>query len=362
MSTAETPSSTGTPALSRRHRLFAAGFRAIAASRADRWLGPVARGRGLILTFHHVHPDAPGPYAPNGLLTITPDFLDRTLGLVRARGFEIIGLDALPGRLSNGGPPFVVLTFDDGYRDNATHAAPVLRRHGAPWTLFVTSDFILGRGRLWWLELERAIRRLDRVRIADGTGTIDLPARDAAEKSHAFETVYRTLRAGPEARLLSAIADLCAEAGIAPGTLAAELCLTGAELRALGRDPSVTFGAHTISHPMLAKHDAATAQREIVEGRRRIEVELGRPVNHLSYPVGDPTSAGGREFDIARAAGFATAVTTRPGHLFAAHAEHLHALPRVSVNGHHQTEAALSALLSGVPFLAWNRGRRLNVD
>ena len=42
-------------------------------------------------------------------------------------------------------------------------------------------------------------------------------------------------------------------------------------------------------------------------------------------------------------------------------ADHLHALPRVSVNGHHQTEAALSALLSGVPFLAWNRGRRLNV-
>ena len=52
---------------------------------------------------------------------------------------------------------------------------------------------------------------------------------------------------------------------------------------------------------------------------------------------------------------------TRPGHVFPEHGEHLHALPRVSVNGLFQTEAALKALLSGVPFLAWNRGRRLNV-
>ena len=85
------------------------------------------------------------------------------------------------------------------------------------------------------------------------------------------------------------------------------------------------------------------------------------PDRHLAYPVGDPTSAGLREFQLAADAGFDTAVTTRPGHVFPEHAEHLHALPRVSVNGLFQTEAALKGILSGVPFLAWNRGRRLNV-
>jgi peptidoglycan/xylan/chitin deacetylase (PgdA/CDA1 family) len=113
---------------------------------------------------------------------------------------------------------------------------------------------------------------------------------------------------------------------------------------------------------MLAKHGEARVRREIGEGRARIEREIGRPVRHLSYPVGDPTSAGMREFAIARETGFDTAVTTRPGHLFPGHADHLHALPRVSVNGLHQSRAALSALLSGVPFLAWNRGRRLSVE
>ena len=343
-----------------RHRLFRAGFRVVAATGADRWLAPATRGRGVILTFHHVRPEPVPAFAPNALLTITPAFLERTLAGLAARGFELIGLDRVPERLAapESGKPFAVLTFDDGYRDNAEHARPVLARHGAPWTLFVTSDFADGRGRLWWLELERAVARLDAVRLGSG---LVLPARTDAEKTAAFETAYRTLRAGPEAVLLDDIALLCREAGYEPGAIARELCLTWDGLRDLARDPAVTIGAHTLSHPMLAKHDFAVAEREIAESRARIEAELGRPVRHLSYPVGDPTSAGPREFELAKRLGFATAVTTRPGHLFAEHAAHPHALPRVSVNGLHQTEAALASLLSGVPFLAWNRGRRLNV-
>ena len=346
-----------------KHRVFASGFRAIQAVGADRWLAPAARGLGVILTFHHVSPEPVPAYAPNRLLGITPDFLDLTLRELDARGFEVIALDAVPERLAQGeyGPPFAVLTFDDGYRDNVLHARPVLARHGAPWTLFVTSGFADQRGRLWWIELERAIGRLDRVRIAIGGRGLDLPARSPQEKALAFEAIYRDLRGGNEADLLDRIADLCRRAGFAPGQVASELCLSWAELRDLARDPAVTLGAHTVSHPMLAKHDAVVAGREIAEGRSRIEAELGRPVRHLSYPVGDPGSAGPREFALAREMDFATAVTTRPGHLFAQHTDHLHALPRVSVNGCHQSRAALAGLLSGVPFLAWNRGRRLNV-
>ncbi|MFH6784384.1 MULTISPECIES: polysaccharide deacetylase family protein [Methylobacterium] len=344
-----------------RHRLFHAGFAAITATGADRWLAPAARGRGVILTFHHVHPDEPPPgaYAPNRLLAITPTFLDRTLITLRARGFAIVPLSELPRRLGEDGPPFAVLTFDDGYRDNLEHAAPVLRRHGAPWTLFVTHDFAAGTGRLWWIELERAIGALDRVRLPE-VG-LDLAAGDAGRKSSAFAEAYRALRAGPEERLRAATLRLCAEAGVAAERIAGELCLSGPELRDLARDEAVTLAAHTLSHPMLAKHDDATARREIVEGRARLAALLGRVPEHFSYPVGDPGSAGVRDFALAREAGYRTAVTTRPGHLFSGHAAHLHALPRVSVNGCFQSDAALSALLSGVPFLAWNRGRRLNV-
>jgi peptidoglycan/xylan/chitin deacetylase (PgdA/CDA1 family) len=225
----------------------------------------------------------------------------------------------------------------------------------------VTTEFLAGRGRLWWLELEEAIARLDRVELDLDETRLDLPCRTAAEKQAAFEEVYWRLRAGPETALRDAIAVLVRRAGIDAEALVRKLCLGWDELQTLAKDPAVTIGAHTVSHPMLAKHDAATVHRELQDSKRLIEERLGRPVKHLAYPVGDPTSAGPREFEAARRAGFVTAVTTRPGHVFAGHAEHLHALPRVSVNGLFQSNAALTGLLSGVPFLFFNRGRQLNV-
>jgi peptidoglycan/xylan/chitin deacetylase (PgdA/CDA1 family) len=346
-----------------RHQLFAAAFQVIAATGADRWLRSVARGSGVILMFHHVRPAQPRDFAPNRLLEIAPAFLDTILDMLERSGFDLVSLDELPARLEGGrdARPFAALTFDDGYRDNVEYALPVLRRRGAPWTLFVTTDFADGKGRLWWLELEQAVDRLDRLRVELDGDTIDLPCRTAAEKGAAFETVYWRLRAGPEERLRSVIAGLGEMAGLDFSALARGLCLGWEELRALADDPKVTFGAHTLTHPMLAKHDEVAARREIAMSRSLIEERLGRPVRHFAYPVGDPTSAGAREFRLAREAGFATAVTTRPGHVFAGHAAHLHALPRVSVNGLFQSEAALTSLLSGVPFLMFNRGRRINV-
>lgn len=341
-----------------KHDVIAAGFRAIAASRADLWLGPLVRGLGLILTFHHVRPAREDAFQPNRLLEITPEHLDRTLTLVSEAGFDIVPLDAVPERVARGEGRFVALTFDDGYRDNRDHALPILRRHGAPWTMFVTTDYAEGRGRLWWLELEEAVRVSSRVVFEGST----YPAATPAEKTAAFAELYATLRAGPEPRLRDATASLCDGAGIDRKALVRDLCLSWDEIAALAEsEPALTIGAHTLSHPMLAKWDEADASREIAASKSAIEARLGRPVRHLAYPVGDPGSAGTREFRLASEAGFATAVTTRPGHLFAGHRDHPTALPRVSVNGLHQTDAAIRALLSGVPFLAWNRGRRVNV-
>jgi peptidoglycan/xylan/chitin deacetylase (PgdA/CDA1 family) len=345
-----------------KHRLIAAGFAALAASRADRLLAPFARGRGVILMFHHVRPTRPDPFRPNALLEITPDYLDTVLSTVRRAGYDLVALDEVPGRLATGGRPFAALTFDDGYRDNVEYALPVLERHGAPWTLFVTADYASGCGRLWWLELEEVVRRSGTLALDEGGATRVLPAATPEEKHAAFAAAYANLRSGPEERLRNTILSWCQAARVDGAELVRSLCLGWHDLADLARRPGVTIGAHTLTHPMLAKHDRAAVEREIAVGGAAIAQRLGVEVRHLSYPVGDPTSAGPREFAMAREAGFATAVTTRPGHLYPEHLDHLTALPRVSVNGLHQSEAAFRSLLSGVPFLLWNRGRRLNVD
>ena len=75
---------------------------------------------GVVLMLHHVTPDAPRGFEPNGILKVTPVFLDAVIETVRGEGFEIIGLDDVKARLENGASaekPFAVFTLDDGYRD-----------------------------------------------------------------------------------------------------------------------------------------------------------------------------------------------------------------------------------------------------
>ncbi len=346
-----------------RHKAITAAFGLMAATRADRWSRGFAQGAGAILTLHHVRPEARRGFAPNAGLDVTPAFLDDALRLVRAEGYDLVSLDEALARLQRPKPGrfFVALTFDDGYRDNVEHAWPVLAKHEAPWTLFVTPGFAERRARLWWLELEEAVRALPRLDLALPEGRFAARTETDAEKQSVFDRLYWRLRKGPEAILLSAISDLAERAGIDRAALVERECLPWETLRALSGAPGVTIGAHTLTHPMLAKHDEETARNEIVESKVRLEAALGMPVRHFAYPVGDPASAGPREFALVREAGFASAVTTRPGHLFPEHAAHLHALPRVSLNGLHQTEPALRALLSGLPFWLRSRGGRLDV-
>ncbi len=347
-----------------RRRIIDAGLGVIGATRVHRLAGPVLRGVGAVLMFHHVRPAAPDGFAPNGLLEITPGFLDAVLVHLAERGYEVVTMDDLLERLRSGtrsARPVAVLTFDDGYRDNREHALPVLERHGAPATFYITTGFADRTARFWWAELEAAIRNADRIALTIAGEVLDLPARNAVEKTAAWEAIYWRLRRGPEQALLDTVARLGADHGVDGRALVAAACMDWDELVTFADHPLVTIGAHTLTHPMLAKHADADVRRELQDGRLQLEGRLGRPVRHLAYPVGDPTSAGPREFALAREAGYASAVTTRPGVVFPEHRDHPTALPRLSVNGNHQSVRSLDVLLSGTAFALWNRGRRVNV-
>ena len=346
-----------------KRKLIAAGFAFFRATRLHTLAAPLTRGRGAALMLHHVRPWAGKAFTPNRLLEIEPAFLDAALSRVRTLGFDLVSLDEALARLGpEASKPFVTLTFDDGYRDNLEHALPILERHGAPFTLFVTTGFADRAARLWWVELEEAVAALDGIAIDVEGERLAMPATTPDEKQAAFTALYWRLRAGSEERLLAAIAALMAAAGLSSAAIVDRLCLDWDGIASMAAHPLCTLGAHTLNHPMLAKHGTETVEAEMRQSRAMIEARTGRSVRHLAYPVGDPGSAGPREFAMARDLGFASALTTRPGMLFPAHRDHLHALPRLSLNGHWQNLDSLEILLSGVPFALWNGGRRLAVS
>ena len=342
-----------------------AALSALHYSGAARALAPFARGAGAIFMMHHVRPEPRQAFEPNGMLAITPDFLDATVREVEAAGFDIVSLDEAHARLSGvqrARRPFACFTFDDGYRDNRDHALPVLRRHGVPLTIYAASDFADGRGVLWWLVLERIVRMqrvlhmcLDGVARTFHCATIE-------DKNATFDALYWWLRNQPEQQARDLVEQLAREASIDVLAPCRELVMTWDELREIASDPLVTIGAHSVGHFALAKLETAEARSQMALSVERIERELGTPCRHFCYPYGNAASAAEREFELAAGLGLATAVTTRKGFVAGGHGARLTALPRVSLNGDYQTLPCLKALLSGVPFALWNALASVNGD
>jgi peptidoglycan/xylan/chitin deacetylase (PgdA/CDA1 family) len=343
-----------------KHLLIASGFSLFRATRLHKVAAPFTRGLGAFLMFHRVRPATGDAFAPNGLLEITPEFLDAVLTRLAVLGFDVVSLDEALLRMQQGGSerPFAVLTFDDGTKDLRDVALPILERHNAPFVSYVATGFADRTARLWWVELEEAIRHLSHVVADIGGEHVSLPSATVAEKTAAFGELYRRLLAGPEEELLDVIARLMQNAGLSSFELVDDICLDWAGVEEVAKHPLATIGVHTLTHPRLAKRNEDFARHELAESRRIIEAHIGKEARHLAYPVGDKTSAGEREFQLAQELGFASAVTTRPGMIFPQHQTQLMALPRLSINGNWQSLDAVEILLSGAPFALWNLAKR----
>lgn len=344
-------------------KLIRTGLEALYFSGSHFALRPLLGGVGAILTLHHVRPARRDPFQPNRLLEVTPEFLEATIVQMRRAKLDFVSLDEMHRRLVERcfWRRFVCFTFDDGYRDNFRYAYPILQRHQVPFGLYIPTSFPDGSGELWWLALEAVIAGSDRVALVMDGEERRFDCRTAEEKYEVYEALYWWLRGLPSERdLRRAVKDLCNRYRIDPFKFCRDLCMTWDELRELAADPLVTIGAHTVNHVMLRKSSDEEARAEMKMSASVIEAALGTRPRHLSYPVGDATSAAGREFGMAAELGFSTAVTTRPGVLFPEHRDHLTALPRISLNGEFQRLRYVRVLLSGAGTAINNRFRRVN--
>jgi peptidoglycan/xylan/chitin deacetylase (PgdA/CDA1 family) len=346
-----------------RQAIIRSGLEALYFTGAYRALQGVLGGIGAILTLHHVRPPRSDAFQPNRLLEVTPEFLDEVLGALRRADVEIVPLDEMHRRLveRDFSRRFVCLTFDDGYRDNLVWAHPVLQRHRAPFAIYVPTSFPNGDGELWWVVLERVVAENESVTLRTAEGERQFACATAADKQAAFAAIYWWLRELPtEAALRACVNQLAVRYGVDVKAICGELCMHWDELATLAADPLATIGAHTVGHAMLRKLPDVELRREMEMSAAAIEARLGTRPAHFSYPVGDRTSAGAREFAMARELGFKTAVTTRPGVLFPEHAAHLIALPRISLNGEYQRRRYVDVLMSGAATAMWNGFRRVD--
>lgn len=346
-----------------RRTIIRGGLATLYRSGAHRLLQPLFDGVGTILALHHVRPPRASAFAPNRLREITPEFLDQAITQLRQADVDFVSLDEMHRRLraAEFKRHFVCLTFDGGYRDTKQYAYPILRRHDVPCAVYASPALVRRERCLWWVLLETVIAGAQWVEVDLGGGRRRLACHSVAEKERAYATICAAWRKLPgEADIDAAARALVERYGIDAAALCDAHCMTWCELAELSFDARVTIGAHALNHRALARLSEEEARAELREGRDMIRSQIGSPVDHVAYPDGDRDAAGAREFRLAAELGFKTGVTTRPGVVFAKHANHVTALPRVAVNGEYQDMRHLRVLMSGVATALRNGLRRVD--
>jgi len=304
-------------------------------------------GMGAILMGHRVVKKKEESLAQ--YLTVTESFLDQTIAHLRRLGMQFVSMSdlvaVLRGKKSLAGRA-VVLTFDDGYRDNLTLALPILEKHQVPATLYAASGAFDRTMDVWYLRLEYIINRSERLSLA-GAGLPDtLPLGTIAEKIAAYakatDVAHRDI-----ARFKAYLFELLPASKVPDEQLIEEKFMNWQELQFLARHPLITIGAHTESHAVLAALSEESALDEMIRGRDRLTQMLGCPIEHFAYPYGGKTECGAREFRLAERARFVTAVTTRYGNIYREHRNHLQCLPRMTLGGPVERTADMLLDLSG---------------
>jgi peptidoglycan/xylan/chitin deacetylase (PgdA/CDA1 family) len=264
------------------------------------------RGTLLVLIFHRVLPQR------DPLLWGEPDVEEfaTQMDVLRAT-CNVLPLSEGVQRLQRGSlpPRAACITFDDGYANNLTHAARVLRERRMPATVFVATGY-LGGGRMWNDTVIEAVRNagseLDLSAL--GLGRLELP--DSAARRRAIESIIGELKYRPPQERLAKSLEIAARVG---KELPADLMLTEPQVAELAGQ-GVEIGAHTVTHPILARIDAETAKQEICASKSALEAITRGPVRLFAYPNGRPRRDYEREHvDMVRNAGFDAAVSTAWG-------------------------------------------------
>ena len=272
-----------------------------------RTLSALKGPRLSILIFHRVLPK------PDALLPGEPDaaaFEARMRWLASA--FRVMPLIEATRRLHDGSLPAnaACITFDDGYADNATTAAPILSDLRLTATFFVSTGFLDG-GRMWndtVIESVRQCRGGVLELSAVGCGT--WPCTDDVSRGAAIAGLLGQLKYLPQAERQRKVDAIAEAAGLDDRS---HLMMTRQQLRELRRH-GMSVGAHTVTHPILTKLPLDEARNEIADGRRDLEETLGERVKVFAYPNGKPV----RDYDeshvtMVRELGFDAAVSTERG-------------------------------------------------
>jgi peptidoglycan/xylan/chitin deacetylase (PgdA/CDA1 family) len=264
-----------------------------------------------VLTYHHLAGDRDAFALDEGTQDADASGLARQLAFV-SQFFVPVGIDevcAFAGGAGRLPPNAILVTFDDGYRDNHDVILPMLVEAGVRATFFVATDYVERRRLYWWDRVSLVVERSreEFLRLTYPEAEL-IPLSTPEWRRRAVRRLQRIIkdRIGLDLRRFLDEVERAAGVGLPSDEerrIADATVMTWDQVRAL-RAAGMDVQSHTATHRVLQTLFPAELDRELRGSRDLLEDVLGEPVRALSYPVGRAIRDQPRLVEAVRRAGY----------------------------------------------------------
>jgi peptidoglycan/xylan/chitin deacetylase (PgdA/CDA1 family) len=264
-----------------------------------------------VLTYHRIAHPMTASNVDDGVVDARPEAFERQL-LFLKRHCNVITLDDLL-EFRNGAPlpanP-VLVTFDDGYKDNHDVAMPILARHGIKAVFFVATGFLAERRLFWWDKVSYLVKRSQRETLE-----LEYPKKQTivlgtsrVDRVRAVRATLKTIKAYFGLDVERYLDDVERASGVSLSRdvelrMTDDLLMSWDDVRSLRR-AGMSVQSHTRSHRVLHTLSAAELAAELGGSREELEGVLGERVCAVAYPVGKGLHCAPHARNAIRAAGY----------------------------------------------------------
>lgn len=212
-----------------------------------------------------------------------------------------------------------VITFDDGYRDNFQYAFKAAVELQVPITIFLIPGYLDSGDRFWWGEGVYLVEKTSIQEVTFDGLAYHLSSKEDQKKLSALITT-RLRTASSVAEREQFLADMRQTLAIAEFDAWTKdreydnIPLSWIDVYEMQDSGFVSFGAHTMHHPVLSSlTDSTEVHYEVAECRDVLEKQLKQKVYTFAYPLGRTEHIGIVAQHAVQEAGYKWAVTTTNG-------------------------------------------------
>jgi len=253
----------------------------------SRFLRHRYRKRLLVVTYHGVTQSKNPPSA----WTLLPARIFEQQISWLAKYYNPVSLNEVLSAAATDNPlpdHSVLITLDDGFRNNMTVAYPILKRYRIPTVIFLTVDYI-NSDRFFWVDellltILEAGKQQANLRLTNPQANFLFSKKQYYEAYH-MEVEYLKRKHGNERSAL--LQQVVSQVGFDRSTYIDDFgMLTWPEVFKMDKEGLIEFGSHTATHRILTNTPEELLEGELAGSKIRLEKKLGHEIRAFCYPNG----------------------------------------------------------------------------